>query len=115
MTLTFDSGMKSDFKPKNLHFHAPSEHTVDGHNYDLEIHMVHLYPDGSLGGVVGIFFDRQAGGNYSNFFLEQITKVYQTPNTTSLDSQVFVRSFLNEIDTSAFYSYSGSLTTPPCT
>ena len=41
-----------------MHIHAPSEHTVRGYHFDAELHIVHLYPDGSLGGVLGIFFDR---------------------------------------------------------
>jgi carbonic anhydrase len=26
---------------KNLHWHSPTEHTVDGRRYDLELHLVH--------------------------------------------------------------------------
>ena len=57
--------------------HAPSEHQIDGYNYDLELHIVHKYKDtegclacGDFGAVIGIMFDRQKGGNYHNFFLE---------------------------------------------
>ncbi len=31
----------SVFKVQNFHFHSPSEHTVDGLHYDLELHIVH--------------------------------------------------------------------------
>ena len=52
-----------------FHFHAPSEHSVNGKLYDFEMHIVHLFPDGSLGGVLGFFFDRKAGGDWDNDFL----------------------------------------------
>jgi len=40
-----------------FHFHSPSEHTINGDHADLEMHIVHTYEDGSLGGVIGILFD----------------------------------------------------------
>lgn len=67
--------------------HAPSEHTRAGKNYDLEMHFVHLinknsalYEDLESSGdiannadyaVIGVFFDREAGGNETNSFIEQ--------------------------------------------
>lgn len=38
--------------------HSPSEHTVDGKHYDLELHILHHYKgtDGMLGAMIGIFF-----------------------------------------------------------
>ena len=40
-----------------MHVHSPSEHTFNGKNYDLELHLVHqAYNDTTLG-VVSISFD----------------------------------------------------------
>ena len=50
--------------------HAPSEHTIDGQSLDLELHFVHTYIDGSLGAVIGVFFDREKGGNGNNLFID---------------------------------------------
>jgi len=61
MHLTFSDGIMAQFTPIQLHFHAPSEHTVNGNHYDLEMHIVHTYMDGSLGGVLAIFFDVDDG------------------------------------------------------
>ena len=72
LRIHFADGDDSTFIPLQFHFHAPSEHTVDGKTYDLEMHMVHLYPDGSLGAVIGIFFDMAAGGNTANQFIAQV-------------------------------------------
>jgi carbonic anhydrase len=69
MELTFDSGSKSEFKLAQFHMHAPSEHTVKNQHYDLELHFVHTYLDGSLGAVIGVFFDTKAGGDIDNPFI----------------------------------------------
>ena len=37
-----------------FHFHAPSEHTADGHQYPLEMHLVHKLATGEYA-VVGVF------------------------------------------------------------
>ena len=87
MQLTFDSGMTSDFKPANLHFHSPSEHKIDGQSYDLETHFVHTYLDGeSLGAVIGVMFDRKLGGNMDNLFLDQMIGIWSSPNITNVSN-----------------------------
>ena len=48
-----------------LHFHAPSEHSLDGLHYPMEMHLVHAGPDGKPGLVVGVFLVQ--GGNNPAF------------------------------------------------
>ena len=36
-----------------LHFHAPSEHTINGRQFDMEMHLVHKSANGSLA-VIGV-------------------------------------------------------------
>ena len=70
---------------------------------------MHLYKDsGDLGAVVGVFFDRVAGGEYENDFLTELWDGGDEVN-------VNVASFLSNIDFSEYWNYPGSLTTPPCT
>src|SRR5690242_10766169 len=40
---------------KQFHFHHPSEHTIDGKTFPLELHLVHAAADGRLA-VIGIMF-----------------------------------------------------------
>ena len=55
-----------------MHFHSPSEHTVDGKNYDLELHMVHKdVITGAPAAVIGIFF-RVDDTAEDNIFLNEI-------------------------------------------
>ena len=124
--ITFADGSQSYFTPLQFHFHAPSEHSVDGKLYDLEIHFVHTVkgsnkaggtaaPQGVLpGAVIGVFFDRAAGGTYENAFLTSLTNAITTKSAATPTS-VGVRSFLSGLDMSEYWSYDGSLTTPPCT
>ena len=35
------------FVLKQFHFHAPSEHTIDGKHYDVEMHIVHEHVSGA--------------------------------------------------------------------
>ena len=72
MTLVRGDGEVSFWKPLQFHFHAPSEHTIGGRQMDLEVHFVHLTPEGGLGAVLGVFFDREEGGNYHNDFLDSL-------------------------------------------
>jgi carbonic anhydrase len=67
---TSEDGNMSDFVALQFHFHSPSEHTVKGRHMDLEMHIVHTYADGSLGGVIGVLFDRETGGDGKNLFVD---------------------------------------------
>ena len=50
------------------HFHAPSEHTVNGRSADVEAHFVHVNAQGAIA-VVGVFFNQ---GQPRNEVLERI-------------------------------------------
>lgn len=116
--LNFADGSKSIFTPLQFHFHAPSEHSVEGKLYDLEVHLVHYYKgtNTQLGAVIGIFFDVEEGGNIQNDFLESIFAVQEdlSKGVNDSDNAVKLRSFLQSVDFSEYWNYDGSLTTPPC-
>jgi carbonic anhydrase len=93
-----------------FHFHVPSEHTIDGHGYDMELHLVHTSAAG-VNAVVAVFLDRgTTSGALSPIFA-------QLPNDMNvhheLNAAFDVRTFLPDIVPNA--QYIGSLTTPPCT
>jgi len=117
MELTFSEGTTSVFNAYNIHMHQPSEHTLEGELLDLEVHFVHLYPDGGLGAVIGVFFDRDQGGDQDNYFIEQMIMQRSSAQsiTGSGNFQLFIKNYIHSIDTNNFFSYDGSLTTPPCT
>ena len=107
MTYTDWEGDSQTFTTLQFHFHAPSEHTVNGKQYDLEVHIVHLQASTNKLAVIGVFFDSSL--DVSNCFLESLK--LNSIGTTNLE--IPVNEFLSSIKPD-FYSYSGSLTTPTC-
>lgn len=49
------------FEPISFHFHSPSEHTVNGKHYDLEMHFIHKYKGSEIqiGAIISVFFDAE--------------------------------------------------------
>jgi carbonic anhydrase len=96
---------------KQFHFHTPSEHTLDGKNQPMEMHMVHQSADGSLA-VLGVFFKE---GKVANPNFEKI--IANLPGAKGESKHITDTSF--ELDVfmpsdNFAYHYTGSLTTPPC-
>jgi len=92
-----------------FHFHSPSEHTIDGKPTDLVAHFVHMAADGELG-VVGVLFKAcQENSTISQIWHKMPHKTGQK-NKLSRKIKV-LNMFPKNRD---YYSYSGSLTTPPC-
>ena len=94
-----------------FHFHAPSEHTVDGERFPMEMHFVHQATDGALA-VVGVLIDE---GAYNPGITPLWAHLPQGPGTeTTIEIPAGFADFIfPEVD-SGFYHYDGSLTTPPC-
>jgi carbonic anhydrase len=54
-----------------FHFHAPSEHTLEGKTLPLELHIIHVDAEtGGFGTVVGIFFEISEDPNFDNFYFD---------------------------------------------
>ncbi len=93
-----------------FHFHAPSEHAIDGKLADMEMHMVHRNAAGELG-VVGVLMNIGA----ENLALGEIWQHMPreaTPERLKDRNIVNARDFLPH--NANYYRYMGSLTTPPC-
>jgi len=60
--------------------------------------------------VVGVFFDREEGGDIENEFIQSLKIDQIGANELS----VALKDFVYALDTTKLYRYEGSLTTPPC-
>jgi carbonic anhydrase len=96
------------YQARQFHFHAPSEHTFDGEHTDLEIHVVHKSKDSEIT-VIALFFNVSDDSDAENWFIKKVIDAQDSSESFDL-SNIFEESQLD-----SFYTYEGSLTTPPCT
>jgi carbonic anhydrase len=92
-----------------FHFHAPSEHTVGGESTPMEVHMVHVSDQGVLA-VVGVMLKEGRQSPVVQRVLENAPP--EGEQITVGGARVSAASFLPE--NRDYWTYPGSLTTPPC-
>jgi carbonic anhydrase len=93
-----------------FHFHAHSEHAVDGVHMPLELHLVHRSESGALA-VIGVFLDLGTDNSALSPVFDAIEDATANPSalTVELDPADLLPGARQG------WAYSGSLTTPPCT
>jgi len=104
-----------------VHWHTPSENTIDGAHFPLEAHFVHQL-NGSTGytnlAVIAVLYELQEDcsdflGDFWGYFplAEE-----DNDNLASIpDRVVDLQGMLETAVPGGYYHWSGSLTTPPCT
>ncbi|RED48185.1 carbonic anhydrase [Seonamhaeicola aphaedonensis] len=95
---------------KQIHFHEPSEHKINGVIYPIEIHLVHVNKHGNIT-VLGILGEE---GDESQLFefLESFLPL-KNGETKTIHQKLDLSDLFKHSDD--YYTYGGSLTTPPCT
>lgn len=93
-----------------IHFHEPSEHTINGIRYPLEMHLVHIGKDNKIA-VLAIM--AKEGESSEPFTLLEKYLPINNGETKLIDTDFDMNKNLPE--DKGYYTYSGSLTTPPCT
>jgi len=94
------------YELQQLHFHTPSEHTIDGKHAPMEVHFVHKSADGKLA-VVGILLKQ---GTSPSPLAPVLTNLPAAGEKKSVE--VDLPALLQK--SRRHFAYSGSLTTPPC-
>ncbi|XP_059627015.1 alpha carbonic anhydrase 7-like [Cornus florida] len=100
------------YELRECHWHSPSEHTIDGKRFDLELHLVHESKSKKIA-VVGIMYKF---GRTDSFLLKMKDHLEAMANSNELERVVGkVDPKQIKIGSRKYYRYIGSLTAPPCT
>ena len=109
------------YNTKQFHFHTPSEHLVDGMTFPMEMHIVNVLEDSDKTNpsymVVGILFKMGAENKFIQEFLSKVPHEEGSKNELQND-EVKLEDLLSVIpkkELNSYYTYHGSLTTPPYT
>lgn len=108
-TIRVGEDVQDRYQLLQFHFHAPSEHTVNGQFAAAELHLVHRNALLDLA-VVGVLVNV---GSPVNAVIDDI--LLNAPieeGEIELDGSVNAKDVLPQ--SKRYYNYSGSLTTPPC-
>jgi carbonic anhydrase len=98
------------FELRQFHFHAPSEHTIDGKHFPMEMHLVHKAADGT-NGVVAVFITEGEHNRAFDPVWDYLPDAYRPKQ----DVDITIDASLLLPQDASYYSYYGSFTTPPCT
>jgi carbonic anhydrase len=106
----FMSVMGRRFRLIQLHFHRPSEEAIDGKHFEMVVHMVHMDGDGRIA-VVAVLVDNGARQPVIQTVLNNLPleKGDAFAAATTLDANQILP------ENRRYFTYMGSLTTPPCT
>ncbi|XP_028277468.1 carbonic anhydrase 4a [Parambassis ranga] len=125
-------GLPSTYKAVQFHLHwgnkggPGSEHTIDGEQYPMELHIVHMKnhyadlttalrdPEGLA--VLGFFYEMSNSANRKyDAIINTMRGIKATNANTSLPSISLAQLIPSEQNMTSYYRYKGSLTTPGCT
>jgi carbonic anhydrase len=116
-------GGTKNYNGVQFHFHAGSEHTVDGKRMDLEMHTVHTAAEtyNEIGfAAMGIMFSVNEHNVNLTWAERQIVDAFfdglrwdETSGAVNVD-MVLYGSLMEMVDSNKRWVYKGSVTTPPC-
>ncbi|WP_257645046.1 carbonic anhydrase, partial [Sphaerotilus montanus] len=92
-----------------FHFHRPSEERINGRQYDMVAHLVHKDPEGRLA-VVAVLMDQ----GKQHPMVQLVWNSLPLEKNEELQSPAPIDMNLLLPEDRRYYTYMGSLTTPPC-
>ncbi len=97
-----------EYKLLQFHYHAKSEHTVDGKQFPLEVHFVHKHSDTDFAVLGMVFNEGKENALFAKYLKSFPTEKGEHKGEDKID---LIGLFPKD---KSYYHYSGSLTTPPC-
>ncbi len=95
-----------------IQFHKPSEMKLDGKGQEMAAHLFHNAPGGKPV-IVAVLLDAGAGNNFIKSVFHNLPKDHD--KETTVDGVTVNALDLLPKNKKAYYTFNGSLTTPPCT
>ena len=95
---------------KQFHFHRPSEEKINGKAYDMTLHLVHANRDGKLA-VVAVLLEK---GEDNPLIHELWNNMPREKDKEELLNNIQINAGALLPADRGYYTFSGSLTTPPC-
>ncbi|KAM3207276.1 hypothetical protein ACQJBY_062467 [Aegilops geniculata] len=95
---------------RQLHWHSPTEHSVNGRRYDMELHMFHESAEGKAA-VIGVFYKIGAHDAFLHKLEPYLEMIADRKDREEKMGMMDPRGARGKA--SVYYRYVGSLTTPP--
>ncbi|KAL2278418.1 hypothetical protein FJTKL_14513 [Diaporthe vaccinii] len=95
------------------HIHTPADHSVNNYRTRAELHLVHVDAEGHEKAVLAIMLDP---GNTNDAFVSQFpSPLIRFNDTATMEVTLSLTEGLSSVERfNEFWSYEGSLTSPPC-
>jgi carbonic anhydrase len=100
------------YQLKQFHVHSPSEEAINGKKSDMVAHLVHQSEAGQLA-VVAVLFEKGASANPVIEAMASVIPKKEGPPQKHEAIQINIADLLPK--DKKYFTYQGSLTTPPCT
>lgn len=104
------SVMGKRYALQQFHFHRPSEERISGRSYDMSVHLVHRNDEGQLA-VLAVLLEK---GTEHSLIQTLLNNLPLEQDTEMAPEEVIDPGKLLP-ENRAYWTYMGSLTTPPCT
>uniref|UniRef100_A0A0D9VGN0 Carbonic anhydrase n=2 Tax=Leersia perrieri TaxID=77586 RepID=A0A0D9VGN0_9ORYZ len=105
------------YKLKQLHWHSPSEHIINGQRFAVELHMVHYSDDGNIT-VIAVLYQYGKPDSFLFQIKDKLAELYAEGCKAEKGDPLPVGLVdMRELKQGAdrYFRYVGSLTAPPCT
>ncbi|CAK9134013.1 unnamed protein product [Ilex paraguariensis] len=106
----------TEYVLQQAHWHSPSEHTINGRRYDMELHMVHLSSDPNVKdkiAVIGVLYKIGQPDRFLSKLARNVSSMMDQKDEERHYGVIDPREI--KIGNRRYYRYVGSLTVPPCT
>ncbi|EFR05198.1 carbonate dehydratase [Nannizzia gypsea CBS 118893] len=104
------------YKLVQFHFHTPSEHRVDEEYAPMEVHFVFQRVEEKSIAVIGFLIELSPYGRSTPLLSQVFANLHKitTPGSVTKIRQLDFSSVVDTLHKNDMYTYTGSLTTPPC-